>query len=232
MEKVFIITGASSGLGREISFLLDKPKYKLVLVSNDKKGLQVVANKIDHETMIIDADLADSKSYHEIIEKTINKFGRIDCLINNAGINIKKPFYQFTQEEYDLMFALNTKAYIMLTKYAYNHMKHGKIVFISSVAGLFAPKYYSFYGATKHSIEGFYKGAKKDISKDVKLHIFHPYRLKTNLSKDYIYKSPEKHKIHPKLYAEYVVAKIENKHILACFYFIRIWLTWLIKLFT
>lgn len=225
--QVIIITGASRGLGRELALELDKIDFKLVLASRSLEDLRKLKKQLRTETLIVKADVSKPEDVKNLFEQAIKKFGKIDIVINNAGMNYKKPFYEYSEEEYDYLMAVNTKSFFLSCKFAHEYIKEGKIVIISSIAGLFSQKYYSVYSASKHALEGFVKGARKETN--LKFSIFHPYRLDTDFGKNYKHKSP-KHRLHPRLYAQYVAAKIKGNHLLASYYFIRNHLIWFFKI--
>jgi len=119
---------------------------------------------------------------------------------------------------------------MLSTIYGYREMKQGVIATISSVGGFIAPKNYAIYSASKHAIEGYMKSVKKDMNKNIKIMVFRPFRLNTNLNKYATVKSPSKHRLDPRLYAEYVVARINGQKLKAFFYNTRNILLWIIKL--
>ncbi len=233
-DKVAIITGASRGLGKEIALKLAEKGSKLVLCSRNEKDLLVVKEEISKKNnvqiIIVKADVTKAKDVENVFSHAIKRFKKIDILVNNAGMNIKKQFFEYSEEEWDTVMNTNIKAIFLFTKQANKYMKKGKIVIISSVAGLFGSKYYSAYCASKHAVEGYTKSIKKEISKNIKIHVFHPYRLKTHFDKGYKIKSPEHHMIPPSLYAEYIVSVLEKNYLLASFYFMRNVILWLVKL--
>jgi len=230
-NKVIIITGASRGLGKELALMLDKEEPKLVLAARNLKDLGEVKKQLRwSESIVAKTDVSKLKDIKRLFKRTKDKFGKVDVLVNNAGFNTKKLFYNYTEEELDEMFAVNTKGVILASKEAMTHMKkNSKILIVSSVAGFLSLKYYSIYSATKHALEGFVKGAKKETKK-VKFHIFHPFRLKTHFHRKYRVKSPEKHMLDAKDYAEYMIAVMKEDTGESIRLFLRNWIRWIVKM--
>jgi len=228
-NKVIIITGASRGLGKELALLLDKEEAKIVLAARNLKDLSDEKKQLKSESIVAKTDVSKSKDIKRLFKRTKDKFGKVDILVNNAGYNTKKFFYNFTEQEIDDLFAVNTKGVILSCKESLKYMKKGKILIVSSVAGLFSQKYYSMYSATKHALEGFVKGARRETKK-VDFHIFHPYRLKTSFHKDYKVKSPEKHMLPAKDYAEYMIAVMKDDTGESIRLFLRNLGKWIVKI--
>jgi len=229
-NKVIIITGASRGLGKELALLLDKEEPKLVLAARNLKDLSNVKKQLKSKSIVVKTDVSKLKDIKRLFKRTKDKFGKVDILVNNAGFNTKKLFYNYTEDELDEMFAVNTKGVILSCREGMKSMKTGgKILIVSSVAGFLSLKYYSIYSATKHALEGFVKGAKKETKK-VKFHIFHPFRLKTSFHKNYKVKSPEKHMLDAKDYAEYMIAVMKDDTGESIRLFLRNWIRWIVKM--
>ena len=227
-NKVVIITGASRGLGKELALKLAQEKSKLVLVARNQNDLNKVKKEIkESEVITIKADVTNIKDVKRIFSVTKRKFKKVDILINNAGVNVKDYFYNLSEQDYDYIMNTNVKAVFTCTKESYKHMKKGKIVIISSVAGWFGAKYYSVYCASKHALEGFAKSIKQEVRKSVKVHIFHPYRMRTSFHKNYSKKSPEHHMLDSKFYAEYIVAVLKENPFQAFLLNFRNWVMWL-----
>lgn len=225
-SKVIIITGAASGLGRAIAQEFDKSNCKLVLCDINK----INPEEYNNEVLALKIDLLNEKDIEKLYSQSIKKFKKIDIVVNNAGITLKKPFFEFTSKEIDAIMGVNSRAVFISTIQAYKHMRRGVISSIVSLGGWISPIHYSVYAASKHAIEGFMKSAKKDVKKPINIMMFHPFRLDTNLNKKSLVKSPSKHRLSPKLYAQYVVAKIKGQRLKTMLYGLRNWLIWIKKL--
>lgn len=139
--KVAIVTGAAQGLGKWISLGLAHEGADLCVVDINKAGVDQTADEIEEmgrRAFAIEADLAITDSIKEMVTKTVEKFMRIDCLVNNAGINIRKAFLDFSPEDFDLVSNVNFKGVYFASQMVAKEMISkggGKIINISSAAG-------------------------------------------------------------------------------------------------
>lgn len=225
-KRTIIITGAASGLGKAIAKEFDKQKCNLVLCDRNIIDIKEYKNHV----LFLKVDLTKEKDIEKIYEETIKKFKKIDVVINNAGITEKKHFSEFHYTEIDNIMNINFRAVVLSTILAYKHINKGVIATISSIGGKISLKYYSLYSASKHAVEGYFKSVKKEINKPVRIIVFRPFRLSTNLNVNSKVKSPSKHRLDPRLYAEYVVAKINNQKIKAFFFKTRNIFLWASKI--
>lgn len=152
---VAIITGAGSGVGRDTALLLAERGYSLVLVGRTKEKLESTAQTISEQTesaqtLVLPADVAAENGPKSIIDQTLERFGRIDALINNAGYAVSQPIIKTDMQTWRKVIDINVTGPIMLTTLALPVMqeqKSGVIVNISSLAaydpfpgfGLYAP---------------------------------------------------------------------------------------------
>ena len=120
-NKVIIITGASSGIGKALAFALAKKGNKLVLAGRNKEKLNAVLHKINEvniSTISIVTDVCKKEDCKNLINKCITEFGRIDVLINNAGISMRALFNESDLEVIDKVMNTNFWGTVFCTKYA------------------------------------------------------------------------------------------------------------------
>ena len=160
--KVAIITGASRGIGRSLALKFAEEGMQLVLTARNPVGLketrQLIMEKGGKEPLLISADLRDVKRVHRIAGAALEEYGRVDVLVNNAGILYLKPFLELTREEFEEMMDVNMKAVFLLTQAVLPDMiarKSGAIVNIASLAGKNGFKNGTGYGASKFALRGF-----------------------------------------------------------------------------
>ncbi|WP_455463360.1 SDR family oxidoreductase, partial [Candidatus Hodarchaeum mangrovi] len=141
-DKVAIITGASKGIGKEISLKFGESGIKLVLAARNKALLTNLKNEIESkfttEVLIIPTDITKENQVITMVNKTIEKFKKIDILINNAGVGRFSRIDQFSIEDYNFIMDVNVKGVFLTTKYVVPHMirrESGHIINISSIAG-------------------------------------------------------------------------------------------------
>lgn len=163
--KVALVTGASRGIGRVISFRLAKAGAQLVLTGRDMIGLEETARLIREENsssmkpaFICHLDLLDPASINISVEEVLKEFGRIDILVNNSGITGKSaPLWEQSEADWDQTIDTNLKGPFLLTKAVIPSMieqKSGSIVFIGSVTGKRPFANRSVYAASKLGLVG------------------------------------------------------------------------------
>lgn len=158
-DKVILVTGASSGIGADAAKHFAKLGGKVALVGRNEELLDEVVNAIveagSPEPLKIVADV--TVDAERIINETIEHFGQLDVLVNNAGFGKKQSIMESSMEFYDEIMATNTRAVVELTKLAAPHLEttKGNIVNVSSIAGIIAIKNMPFYNMTKAALDQF-----------------------------------------------------------------------------
>jgi 3-oxoacyl-[acyl-carrier protein] reductase len=168
-NKVAFVTGASRGIGAAIAIRLAAEGADVVLTySKDAKAAAHVVDAIEtggRRALAIQADAADAKAIEQAIQKAVDTFGRIDVLVNNAGIAIPKPFEEATLEEFDRVFAINVRGLLVATHAALKHMPDGgRIISIGSCVGerTLTPGL-ATYSATKGAVKMFTQGLAREV---------------------------------------------------------------------
>lgn len=140
-DKVAIITGARRGMGRTHALALAKAGAKVVVSDISKEDCQKVVEEIEKnggEAIAAKCDVSKKKEVEEMVKKTIEKFGKVDVLVNNAGICQFKPFLELTEEEWDRTLDINLKGYFLCAQATAKEMAKqksgGVIINIASVA--------------------------------------------------------------------------------------------------
>lgn len=172
-QQVAIITGASRGIGAAIARALAKSGYDLALNHSSEHSAQACADLATNlktefgiEAMVCCADVSDFEAAKEMIDGVRKKFGRIDVLVNNAGVTQDGLLARMSEEAFDKVISVNLKG-------AFNCMRHiapimmkqrsGRIVSISSVVGLYGNAGQVNYAASKAGIVGMTKSAAKEL---------------------------------------------------------------------
>lgn len=171
-NKVALVTGSSRGIGRAIAIELAKCGIDIV-VNNDKnpqEGIEVVneINKIGQRAIYIQADIADPNQVEKLVEKIINEFGRIDILINNAGITRDKMLVNMDIDHWNRVISVNLNGTFNCTKSVIKYMKKqsgGKIINIASVVGEIGNIGQANYAASKGGVISFTKTVAKEYAK-------------------------------------------------------------------
>ena len=169
-EKVVIVTGGASGIGSRISEQLHQNGAKVVVAD-------LTVETEDHEKGMyyIQCDVTNKESVEAMVSATVKKFGRVDGLINNAGVNLprllvdvkgEKPEYELDEKAFDFMIAVNQKGPFLCAQAVTRHMvkqEDGVIVNISSEAGMEGSAGQSCYSATKGALNGFTRSWAKEL---------------------------------------------------------------------
>ena len=163
MSKVALITGSTSGIGKSIAIAFAEAGYDIMFHGLEKDGPQI-AEKIGEEnsvkTAFSNANLKDQDTINKLVEKTLKEFGKIDVLINNAGIQYVSKVEEFPLEKWNDIIAINLTSAFVASRAVWPSMKKngfGRIINISSVHGLRASEYKSAYVSAKHGVIGLTK---------------------------------------------------------------------------
>lgn len=188
-DKVIWVTGASSGIGEALALELAKHEARLILSARRKDELKRVAalTKLPElDLMILPFDLKDTSNSTALTASIINKFGRIDMLVNNGGMSQRAEAERTPIEMDRELMEINYFSYINLTKAVLPYMKRqksGHVIVISSIAGKFGFYLRSGYSAAKHALHGFYESFRLETEKlGIKTLIVCPGKVKTNIS--------------------------------------------------
>jgi len=128
-EKVVIITGASQGIGAGLARAYRELGYAVVATARS------IARSEDSGIVTIGGDIADPDTAQRVVEETVKRFGRIDTLINNAGVYIGKPFTDYTLQDFNALVAVNLAGFFHMTTRTIKHMlnqDHGHVVNVST----------------------------------------------------------------------------------------------------
>ncbi|WP_027419143.1 glucose 1-dehydrogenase [Crocinitomix catalasitica] len=185
-NKVIIVTGSSRGIGKEVAILLAENGAKLVVNhSNSATEAQATADTITKnggEAIVIKADVSKRQEVTELFEQAIAHFGKVDVLVNNAGVMTSKPLKDYTEEEYDNIFNVNVRGIFNTLQEADRSLAdNGNIInFSSSTAKLMFPTY-SIYSASKAAVEQMTRVFSKEIGRGISVNAIAPGATETEL---------------------------------------------------
>lgn len=159
-KKVVIITGASSGIGASLAEVFSANGYRVVLSARNKDKLGEIRSQIGArggEAICIPADVSQENDCRKLIDETIGHFGRLDVLINNAGISMRAMFSEVDLDVIRKVMETNFWGTVYCTRYALPYLikRKGSIVGISSIAGKKGLPGRTGYSASKFAMEGF-----------------------------------------------------------------------------
>lgn len=170
--KVAIVTGGSMGIGFGISYRLAEAGAKVVIVSRNQEEAQAAADEITakgYQAIAISADVSKEEDVQNLVKQTIEKFGSIDILSNNAGIFPNAPLATMTVENFDQVISVNLRGVFLMTKYVSEEMKKenkgGKIINTTSIDALHPSMVgLAHYDASKHGVWGFTKNVALELA--------------------------------------------------------------------
>ena len=190
-RKVALITGGSRGIGKAIAKKFAKEGYDIVInyVSESAELGKVKEEMIENrnvDILFVKADVTNYNGCEEMIKEVINKFGRIDVLVNNAGITKDGLLMRMKEEDFDKVIEVNLKGTFNVTKNVIPYMmeqRSGKIVNISSVVGIGGNAGQANYAASKAGIIGFTKSVAKELaSRNILANCVAPGFIKTDMT--------------------------------------------------
>lgn len=198
-DKTILITGAGGGLGSEMARLLADNGAQIIIVDLDaEKGEDTAAsiNADGGKAWFIKADVTSEADWKAAVDFAVEKTGKLDVVVNNAGINIRKPVEEMTIEEWCTMMKVNTGSVFLGTKYAIPVMRKqggGSIINTSSVCGLIGHKYTpEAYTASKGAVTMLTKAIASRYGKDnIRCNSIHPSTVHTPLV-EVLFKDPER----------------------------------------
>lgn len=170
MNKVIIVTGASKGIGKEISKELAKKGNTIIANYNkSEKEIKELQQELEKQNIKIDiykADVSKREEAANLVKYTIQKYGKIDVLINNAGISQIKEFTQITDEDWNNMINTNLNSVFYMSQEACHNMIHNKkgcIINISSIWGITGASCEVHYSVSKAGVDALTKALSKEL---------------------------------------------------------------------
>jgi short-subunit dehydrogenase len=186
--KVVVVTGASQGIGKALCRELAPQRPRLVLAARDAPALEAVAADCrvrGAETLVVPTDVAEEAACRALVEKTAERFGGVDVLVNNAGMGMLARFEDVTDLSlYERLMRVNYLGSVYPTFYALPHLKRsrGQIVAVSSVVGLTGVPMRTAYAATKHAQVGFFDSLRVELrGTDVAVTVVAPYFVRSEI---------------------------------------------------
>lgn len=167
-NKVAIITGGGTGIGKAIAKLFCSEKAKVIIASRTKENLINTVNDIRQTgNEIIDyfqTDITNTENVADLFSFTFNKYGSLDILVNNSGVMAGNPIDQVSDEQWESVISVNVTGTFKCTREGFKYMKSngGKIINIGSIAGDSPRMFSSPYTTSKHAVKGLTKSAALD----------------------------------------------------------------------
>lgn len=182
MEKVVLVTGASSGIGKETAKLFQAKNWKVAATMRSPEKAEDLQKIVDLECIRL--DVTDPDSIRSALEQTLEVFGRIDAVVNNAGYALFGPFEAATAEQIERQYETNVLGLMNVCREIlpyFRERKKGMIVNIASVGGRMTFPFYSLYNSTKWAVEGFSESLQYEVEQfNIHIKIIEPGPIKTD----------------------------------------------------
>ena len=189
-NKVALVTGAALGMGRAHARLFAKEGAKVIVTDvNEEAGRENVEaiNKDGGEAIFLKHDVASESDWKQVVDKSVETYGKVDILVNNAGILLSKSLEDTTVDEWDLVMNINLRGVFLGCREiipAMNKAGGGSIVNISSIYGLIGAPDCAAYEASKGGVRLLTKAAAVDLIKhNIRVNSIHPGMIKTEMTK-------------------------------------------------
>lgn len=189
-RQVVLVTGAARGIGKQIALKYAQNGYNVVLnyVSDntDVEGLTKEIGQYGTEVLCVKADVSQSEQVEELVKQAIEKFGKVDVLVNNAGVTKDTLLMRMKEEDFDRVININLKGTFLMTKTVIPYMmkkRAGSIINISSVVGVAGNAGQSNYAASKAGMIGFTKSVAKEVaSRNIRANCVAPGFIATDMT--------------------------------------------------
>ena len=189
-NKVVFVTGGSRGIGKEVALKYADNGYNVVInYVSDKTDVEKLEKEFEIrkvESLIIKADVSKTEEVDNVVTKAIDKFGKIDVLVNNAGITKDNLLMRMSEEEFDRVIEINLKGTYLVTKAVSKYMmkkRSGSIINLSSVVGVAGNAGQCNYSASKAGIIGFTKSIAKELaSRNIRANAVAPGFIETDMT--------------------------------------------------
>ncbi len=189
-NKVALITGAARGIGKEVAKKFAKNGYDVVInyVSSktDIEKLKKEFEDLGVKVLLVKADVSNQEEAEDLVNQTINTFGKIDVLVNNAGITKDNLLMRMSEDDFEKVININLKGTFLVTKYVIKYMmkkRCGSIVNLASVVGVAGNAGQCNYAASKAGIIGFTKSIAKELaSRNIRANAVAPGFIKTDMT--------------------------------------------------
>jgi NADP-dependent 3-hydroxy acid dehydrogenase YdfG len=166
--KTVIVTGASSGIGEATARRFIERGCNVVLAARREERLEQFAAELGGRALPVRTDVTDPAACAALVARTVEIFGGLDVLVNNAGLGLYGSIAEGNPEDWRTMFEVNVLGVLYTTRAAVRHMLeqgHGDVVFISSIAGRRVPRADgTVYAATKHAVNAIAEGLRMDVT--------------------------------------------------------------------
>lgn len=192
-DRVAVVTGGSKGLGFEIAMTLAGAGADVVVASRNQQESEAAAEKVrqtGRRSMAVAADVIRVGDCETLIRKTVDTYGRLDIMVNNAGMNFRGPLFDVEEGQYDQILGTNLKGLFFCSRFAAAEMKKnnwGRIINITSAAAILGVPMLGLYGAAKAAAAQLTKSCAIEWAPHrINVNAIGPYYIKTDLNRDFL----------------------------------------------
>ena len=196
-KRTVVITGASSGIGATLAMQLGEAGHRLVLAARRDAELKEVARRTGAEALAVPTDVTKRADVERLRDRAIERFGHVDVWINNAGRGITKPVLELTDDEFDLMMAVNVKSAIYGMQAIVPHFKErgaGHVINVSSfLSRVPFATFRSAYNAAKAALNALTANARVDLARthpEIHVTLVMPGLVTTDFQRNAVHGSP------------------------------------------
>jgi len=214
-DKVAIITGGAAGMGRGTSIMFAAEGAKVVIVDRNEtlgKQTEFEIRSKGFEAYFLKADLTNLREVEQIVPQTINRYGKVDILFGNAGINILKRTEDTTEEDWERLINTNIRGHFFLTKSVIAPMKKsggGVVLFTSSTSGVSGEEDQVVYSATKGAILAIVTAMAKDLGHyRIRVNCILPGSVETPMLEEWFRSRPDPEKARSEVIDEHIVKRL------------------------
>ena len=189
-RKVVLVTGGSRGIGREVAEVYAENGYDVVInYVSDKTDVEGIKKEFEEKgvkCLLVKADVSKAEDVDNMVEEAIKQFGKIDVLVNNAGITRDILLMRMSEEDFDKVIEINLKGTYLVTKAVTKYMmkkRQGSIINLASVVGVVGNAGQTNYAASKAGIIGFTKSVAKELaSRNIRANAVAPGFIETDMT--------------------------------------------------
>ena len=189
-RKVVLVTGGSRGIGREVVEVYAENGYDVVInYVSDKTDVEGIKKEFEEKgvkCLLVKADVSKAEDVNNMVEEAIKEFGKIDVLVNNAGITRDTLLMRMSEEDFDKVIEINLKGTYLVTKAVTKYMmkkRQGSIINLASVVGIVGNAGQCNYSASKAGIIGFTKSVAKELaSRNIRANAVAPGFIATDMT--------------------------------------------------
>lgn len=185
-DSTAIVTGASSGIGRATAEALSAAGADIVLAARSEDRITALADDLETDALAVPTDVREEADVEALVASTVDRFGGVDVLVNNAGLGRGSSVEDLSTDEYRWMMETNVDGMFFTTRAALPHLREseGTAIFIGSFAGEFPRSFNPVYAATKWWTRGFAKSLSAQAGNEIAVSIINPSEVRTEFGSE------------------------------------------------